>query len=278
MENLDSAHHDRDVDRETGRFVMVDPLYVSSGFGVGLLIGLTGVGGGSLMTPLLILLFGVHPTTAVGTDLLFAASTKIVGTAVHASARTIDWALVALLAAGSVPATAATLLLLSRIDLKGDTAQHAVAVILGVVLLVTALFLIVGKAIRGCYEERLLNLDPRTSRRLTIALGVVMGVLVTLTSVGAGAIGVTVLLLLHPKMPPGRVVGSDIAHAVPLTLLAGAGHWLLGSIDWSLLGTLLLGSVPGIVVGSYLATRARDAVVRIALASVLTIVGVRLLG
>ncbi|MFY9692393.1 MAG: sulfite exporter TauE/SafE family protein [Xanthobacteraceae bacterium] len=249
-----------------------------SGFGVGVLVGMTGVGGGSLMTPLLILLFGIHPTTAVGTDLLFAASTKIVGTAVHASARTIDWALVALLAAGSVPATAAALLLISWIDLKGVAAQHAIAVILGVVLLITALFLLGGRAICQRYEERLVNLDRCTSRRLTIALGVVMGVLVTLTSVGAGAIGVTVLLILHPKMPTGRVVGSDIAHAVPLTLLAGAGHWLLGSIGWSLLGTLLLGSLPGIILGSYLATRARDAVVRVALASVLTIVGIRLLG
>ena len=257
---------------------MIDPLYVLSGFGVGSLVGLTGVGGGSLMTPLLILLFGIHPTTAVGTDLLFAASTKVVGSAVHAGARTIDWALVGLLAAGSVPASAATLVLLSLVDLKSVAAQHAIAAILGVVLLVTALFLLAGSAIRRRYEERLLNLDPRTSRRLTIALGLVMGVLVTLTSVGAGAIGVTVLLILHPKMPAGRVVGSDIAHAVPLTLLAGAGHWLLGSIDWPLLGTLLLGSLPGIVLGSYLATRARDAVVRIALASVLTIVGVRLLG
>lgn len=257
---------------------MIDPLYVLSGFGVGFLVGMTGVGGGSLMTPLLILLFGVHPTTAVGTDLLFAASTKSVGSAVHAGARTIDWTLVALLAAGSVPATVVTLVLLSWIDLKGIAVQHASAVILGIVLLVTALFLLAGRAIRRRYEERLLRLDRRTSQRLTIALGVVMGGLVTLTSVGAGAIGVTVLLILHPKMPAGRIVGSDIAHAVPLTLLAGAGHWYLGSVDWSLLGTLLLGSLPGIVVGSYLATRARDDVVRVALASVLTIVGVRLLG
>lgn len=269
----------RDVDPESeAGSAMVDPLYVLSGFGVGFLVGMTGVGGGSLMTPLLILLFGIHPTTAVGTDLLFAASTKVVGSAIHASARTIDWALVALLAAGSVPATAATLVLLSWIDLKGVAAQHAITLILGAVLLVTALFLLGGRAIRQRYEERLLKLDRRTSRALTIALGVVMGVLVTLTSVGAGAIGVTVLLILHPKMPAGRVVGSDIAHAVPLTLLAGAGHWLLGTIGWSLLGTLLLGSVPGIGLGSYLATRTRDAVVRIALASVLTIVGVRLLG
>jgi uncharacterized protein len=257
---------------------MVDPLYVASGFGVGLLVGLTGVGGGSLMTPLLILLFGIHPTTAVGTDLLFAAATKTVGSVVHAGAKTIDWALVALLAAGSVPATAATLLLLSWVDLKSAPAQHLIAVTLGAVLLATALFLFGGRIIRDRYEKRILSTDQRSSRKLTIALGAVMGVLVTLTSVGAGAIGVTVLLLLHPKMPPGRVVGSDIAHAVPLTLLAGAGHWWLGSVDWVLLETLLLGSVPGIILGSLLATRARDAVVRVALASVLVIVGVRLLG
>jgi uncharacterized membrane protein YfcA len=257
---------------------MVDPLYVASGFGVGLLVGMTGVGGGSLMTPLLILLFGVHPATAVGTDLLFAASTKTVGSAVHAAARTIDWRLVAQLAAGSVPATIATLILLSWFDLKGVAAQHVISVTLGAVLLITALFLIAGRSLRQQYEEQLSAVDPRNARIFTIALGLVMGVLVTITSVGAGAIGVTVLLILHPKMPAGRVVGSDIAHAVPLTLLAGAGHWWLGSIDWNLLGTLLVGSFPGIVFGSYLATRARDAVVRIALASVLVVVGVRLLG
>jgi uncharacterized membrane protein YfcA len=256
---------------------MIDPLYVLSGLAVGVLVGMTGVGGGSLMTPLLILLFGIHPATAVGTDLLFAASTKTVGSVVHAAARTIDWMIVGLLAAGSVPATAATLILLSQFDLKGATAQHVITVTLGLVLLITALFLLAGRAIRRHQGEGASGLDRRASSILTIALGLVMGVLVTVTSVGAGAIGVTVLLILHPQMSPGRVVGSDIAHAVPLTLLAGAGHWFLGSIDWSLLGTLLLGSLPGIVLGSYLATRARDVVVRIALASVLVIVGVRLL-
>lgn len=257
---------------------MVDPLYVMSGFGVGVLVGMTGVGGGSLMTPLLILLFGIHPATAVGTDLLFAASTKTLGSAVHAAARTIDWALVRLLASGSVPATAATLIVLSQFDLKSVAAQHIINLTLGLVLLITALFLLAGQTIRRRYGERLSGLDFRTSCILTIVLGLLMGVLVTVTSVGAGAIGVTVLLILHPKMSAGRVVGSDIAHAVPLTLLAGAGHWYLGSIDWNLLATLLLGSLPGIVLGSYLATRARDAVVRISLASVLVIVGVRLLG
>lgn len=255
---------------------MIDPLYVASGFGVGFLVGMTGVGGGSLMTPLLILLFGVHPVTAIGTDLLFAASTKTIGTLVHAVARSIDWVIVGLLSLGSVPATIATIAVLSQFDLKNAAGQHFITLTLGATLLATAAFLIAGKTIRERYAAD--RLHGRKVALLTIVLGLAMGVLVTATSVGAGAIGVTVLLLLHPRMPPGRVVGSDIAHAVPLTLLAGAGHWYLGSIDWTLLSTLLIGSLPGIVAGSYLATRAQDAVVRIALACVLIIVGVRLLG
>jgi uncharacterized membrane protein YfcA len=255
----------------------IDPLYVLSGFCVGVLVGMTGVGGGSLMTPVLILLFGVHPTTAVGTDLLFAASTKMVGTLVHGATKTVDWSLVGLLAIGSVPATTATLIVLSQFDLKGATAQHLVALSLGAMLMFTAAFLLAGRTIRERYAARLANLDPRRARLLTIALGLVMGVLVTSTSVGAGAIGVTVLLMLHPKMPMARVVGSDIAHAVPLTLLAGVGHWWLGSIDWGLLSTLLIGSLPGIVLGSYLAGHTSDGIVRVTLALVLIIVGLRLM-
>jgi uncharacterized membrane protein YfcA len=255
----------------------IDPLYVLSGFCVGVLVGMTGVGGGSLMTPLLILLFGVHPTTAVGTDLLFAASTKTVGTLVHGASKTVDWPLVGLLAIGSVPATIATLIVLSLFDLHDPRAQHVIALTLGIVLLVTAVFLIGGRKISDRYAHSMSDRDAKHVRLFTILLGLVMGVLVTATSVGAGAIGVTVLLLLHPKMPVARVVGSDIAHAVPLTLLAGLGHWFLGSINWSLLSTLLIGSLPGIVLGSYLAGRARDGVVRITLAVVLIIVGVRLM-
>jgi uncharacterized membrane protein YfcA len=257
---------------------MIDPLYIGSGFAVGFLVGITGVGGGSLMTPLLILLFGVHPATAVGTDLLYAASTKTMGTLVHAAGRNVDWALVGLLATGSVPATVATIVVLSQVDLQSAFAQHVIALALGTVLVVTAAFLILGRNIRNRYAERLQWLDYRKVRLLTILLGLVMGVLVTTTSVGAGAIGVTILLLLHPNMPAVRVVGSDIAHAVPLTLLAGAGHWYLGSINWTLLSTLLIGSLPGIVFGSLVATRGGDALVRLALASVLIVVGVRLLG
>ncbi len=257
---------------------MINPLYVGSGFAVGFLVGMTGVGGGSLMTPLLILLFKVHPATAVGTDLLYAASTKSMGTLVHATARTVDWKLVGLLAIGSVPATIATILVLSQFNQQSASAEHAITLTLGAVLVITAAFLILGRKIRDRYAEQLQSLDRRKISLLTILLGLVMGVLVTTTSVGAGAIGVTVLLLLHPKMPAGNVVGSDIAHAVPLTLLAGAGHWYLGSINWALLSTLLIGSLPGIVLGSLVATRAGETLVRVALASVLILVGVRLLG
>jgi uncharacterized membrane protein YfcA len=256
---------------------MMNPLYIGSGFAVGFLVGMTGVGGGSLMTPLLILLFGVHPATAVGTDLLYAASTKSLGTLVHAAARTIDWKLVGLLAIGSVPATIVTVFILSQFNLQSTSAEHATTLTLGAVLMVTAAFLLLGRKIRDRYADRLQSLDRGKTRLSTILLGLVMGILVTTTSVGAGAIGVTVLLLLHPKMPAGRVVGSDIAHAVPLTLLAGVGHWYLGSINWGLLCTLLIGSLPGIVLGSLVATRASDALVRVALASVLIVVGVRLL-
>ena len=252
-------------------------VYPISGFCIGVLVGMTGIGGGSLMTPLLILVFGVHPTTAVGTDLLFAAATKTVGTGMHAVARTVDWTLVGLLAAGSVPATTATLILLSDFDLNAAGAQQFVTTVLGGVLMITALFLLLSRTLRQRYAGLLTGLDRRTAHALTVLLGGIMGILVTATSVGAGAIGVTFLILLHPKMQPARVVGSDIAHAVPLTLLAGAGHWYLGTIDARLLGALLFGSLPGVVIGSYFAAHAREAMLRIVLAAVLIIVGARLL-
>ena len=252
-------------------------LYSLSGFLVGALVGMTGVGGGSLMTPLLILLFGFHPVSAVGTDLYFAAATKTMGTVVHNATRTIDWRLVGLLATGSVPSTIITVIILSHVDLGGAGAQHCVTLTLGTVLLATAIFLITGKSVRERYAGYLNTLTGTTVRMLTIALGLVMGVLVTTTSVGAGAIGVTVLLSLYPKTPAARVVGSDIAHAVPLTLLAGIGHLILGSINWTVLAMLVVGSLPGVVLGSYTVTRAREVLVRVALAGVLFIVGVRLL-
>ncbi|MBR0825351.1 sulfite exporter TauE/SafE family protein [Bradyrhizobium manausense] len=251
---------------------MIDPLYVASGFGVGLLVGMTGVGGGSLMTPLLILLFGVHPSTAVGTDLLYAAATKAGGSVVHSWSRSVHWPAVARLACGSLPASALTLFVLWKLDLKSDTERSLVNLVLCFALVLTATSLIFRKSIMERYRRRLEGVDDRTTAIATVITGAVLGVLVSISSVGAGAVGVTVLLLLYPRLPMATIVGSDIAHAVPLTLVAGIGHWALGDVDWSLMGVLLMGSLPGIVIGSYSATRVPETVLRLTLASVLVVV------
>ncbi|HEY1934330.1 MAG TPA: sulfite exporter TauE/SafE family protein [Acetobacteraceae bacterium] len=254
----------------------LQPLYVLSGFFVGLLVGQTGMGGGSLMTPILVLLFGVHPAAAVGTDLLYACITKSVGTAVHSANRTVQWPIVARLAAGSVPATGLTLLVISQFDLSSHAASRMISLVLGVMLLLTAVALLFRQRVLALGGGRLGELSPRRAGALTVATGVVLGVLVTISSVGAGAIGVTVLLLLYPKLPMARIVGSDIAHAVPLTLLAGVGHWFLGAMNLSMLGSLLFGSIPGIVLGSLFAVRVPDHVLRPILAVTLAVVGVTL--
>ena len=251
---------------------MIDPLYVASGFGVGLLVGMTGVGGGSLMTPLLILLFGIHPSTAVGTDLLYAAATKTGGSVVHGVARSIHWPAVIRLACGSIPASILTLLAMWQLGLDGESQRSLVNLVLCFALLLTATSLIFRKSILDRYRSRMERVDDRTITVATVTTGVALGVLVSISSVGAGAVGVTALLLLHPRLPMAKIVGSDIAHAVPLTLVAGAGHWLLGAVDWHLMGVLLLGSLPGIIIGSYAAVRVPQTVLRVALASILIVV------
>ncbi|MCH7862978.1 MAG: sulfite exporter TauE/SafE family protein [Proteobacteria bacterium] len=253
-----------------------DPLHSLAGVLVGLLVGLTGVGGGSLMTPLLVLAFGFHPATAVGTDLLYASATKAVGTVVHGAGGTVDWKVVRRLAIGSVPATLITLLVLAALGTHLESTGRVISLTLGIALLVTAVAILFRRRIVEYFTN---DRPPRPERQvaaLTIVLGAVLGVLVSLSSVGAGALGMTVLLILYPRLPTNRLVGSDIAHAVPLTLIAGAGHWLLGSVDFVLLGSLLLGSVPGIVIGSLIATRIPDRVLRPVLAGTLAIVGGRL--
>ncbi|HEY2249187.1 MAG TPA: sulfite exporter TauE/SafE family protein [Bradyrhizobium sp.] len=251
---------------------MIDPLYVASGFGVGLLVGMTGVGGGSLMTPLLILLFGIHPSTAVGTDLLYAAATKTGGSIVHGWSRSIHWPAVIRLACGSIPAAVLTLLVMWQLGLSAASQRSLVNLVLCFALLLTATVLIFRKSIMERYRRRLEAVDERTTTVMTVIVGVALGVLVSISSVGAGAVGVTALLLLFPRLPMAKIVGSDIVHAVPLTLVAGAGHWALGSVDWHLMGVLLLGSLPGIIIGSWSAVRVPETVLRVALAAVLIVV------
>ena len=255
---------------------MIDPLFSLSGFVVGLLVGMTGVGGGSLMTPLLILLFGVHPAAAVGTDLLYAAATKTGGSLVHGLARSIDWRVVRRLASGSVPATIATVAFLSRLDLDSAAARSFITVVLSFALFATAFVLIFGGPLIALYRARVEALDVRHTAVSTVLVGALLGVLVTISSVGAGAIGVVALVLLYPQLPMARIVGSDIAHAVPLTLIAGSGHWLMGSVDWHIIGSLLAGSLPGIFVGSYFAVRIPERALKLVLASVLLVVASRM--
>jgi uncharacterized membrane protein YfcA len=237
---------------------------------------MTGVGGGSLMTPLLILLFGVHPATAVGTDLLYAAATKTGGSLVHGFARSINWRVVRRLATGSVPATVVTLAVLSHFNLSGDAARNLITLVLSVALFATAFVLVFGGAIVAAYRARVVELNSQCTAVNTVLVGMVLGVLVSISSVGAGAIGVIALIMLYPQLPMARIVGSDIAHAVPLTLIAGTGHWMMGSVDWPIMGSLLAGSLPGIFVGSYFAIRIPERALRLVLATTLFVVASRI--
>src|SRR5689334_8994961 len=180
---------------------MIDPLYSLSGFAVGLLVGMTGVGGGSLMTPILIMLFGVHPATAVGTDLLYAAATKTGGSLVHGFARSIDWRVVGRLAAGSIPATILTLAALSHFNLNGDAARNLITLVLSVALFLTAFVLVFGTSIVAAYRARVTELNPQRTLTNTIIVGAVLGCLVSISSVGAGAMGVIALVMLYPQLP-----------------------------------------------------------------------------
>jgi uncharacterized membrane protein YfcA len=255
---------------------MIDPLYSLSGFAVGALVGMTGVGGGSLMTPILILLFGVHPATAVGTDLLYAAATKTGGSLVHGFARSIDWSVVRRLATGSVPATMVTLAALSHFNLSGDAARNLITLVLSAALFATAIVLVLGSSIVAAYRARVAGLDPQRTATNTMLVGALLGVLVSISSVGAGAMGVIALIMLYPHLPMAKIVGSDIAHAVPLTLIAGIGHWMMGSVDWHIMGSLLAGSLPGIFVGSFFAIRVPERALRLVLATTLFVVASRI--
>jgi uncharacterized protein len=252
---------------------------IVSGFGAGLLVGITGVGGGSVMTPMLILLFGVETTTAVGTDLLYAAVTKSVGTLSRGLARTIDWRITLRLACGSVPGTILTIAVLYHLGVHGNMSPRPLNMLLGTTLMLGALGMIFLRRLKGlALRHSPDKVAPKFLFLATALAGFVLGTLVTLTSVGAGALGMTVLILLYTDTPIDRLVGSDIAHAVPLTLLAGLGHWLLGSVNWVLIATLLCGSIPGIFIGSYLSARLPERVARWIVAAVLMVAGKEMFG
>lgn len=251
----------------------MDLSYTLLGFVVGILVGITGVGGGSLVTPALTL-FGIHPAVAVGTDLAFAGLTKTFGTIAHRYQDSVEWRIARLLALGSCPAALIT------IGVLAATGSHVkgglINVVLAVALILTAVVLLVGRdtvaRIAMRYEKDIAN----HRALLTIAAGALLGVLVTLSSIGAGALGATFLVTLYPRLSATRIAGTDIAHAVPLTTIAGLGHFALGNVDVLLLASLLMGSVPGIVLGSYASGRFPDRVVRSLLATVLLMVGVRI--
>lgn len=254
-----------------------NPLYSLAGFIVGVLVGLTGVGGGSLMTPILVLLFNFHPAAAVGTDLLYACVTKGVGSMVHGWKQAVDWHIVGWMAVGSMPAAVASLLCLAAAGPPSAAIIGPIKVTLGIMLLLTGLALLGKERILAWSRNHGQKRSAALTRNLTIGLGIVVGSAVTVTSVGAGAIGATVLLVLYPRTALVRIVGSDVAHAVPLTLVAGIGHWWLGTVDFSLLGSLLLGSVPGIIIGSLLASHVRESILRPILACILMVVAANLI-
>ena len=261
---------------------MHDLAFVFAGFFVGVIVGLTGVGGGSLMTPILIFFFGVKPYLAVGTDLLFAAFTKLGGTIKLARSRHVDWPVVLNLSAGSIPAALITLYVLHTLGPASAAVQSMMTSTLGFALLLTAAATLY-KALRGKASPISISAgqEKAASRprhwSLPLIFGALIGTLVTLTSVGAGAIGVTVLMLLYPLLPLPRIVAADIAYAVPLTLVAGMGHASLGSVDWHLLATLLAGSIPGIWVGTHFMSKTPERIIRSLLSLLLAYAGVKLI-
>jgi uncharacterized membrane protein YfcA len=258
----------------------VDWLNTSAGFLVGLLVGFTGVGGGALMTPLLVLVFGVAPQTAVGTDLLYAALTKSVGSWVHGLRGAVDWLVLRRLWIGSLPMATLTLIWLQRSPESNGLAKLIVP-LLGIALVLTGLamfarpaFQRLGEKLRTNFPERFKAYQPA----LTVFAGAVLGFLVTLTSVGAGAMGAVMLVYLYPRrLKAQKIVGTDIAHAIPLTLVAGLGHAKLGHVDLGLLGALLLGSIPGIAIGSMLSHRVSGKAVRSGIAIMLLVIGGKML-
>lgn len=258
----------------------MDLSYTFAGFIVGFIVGMTGVGGGSLMTPILVFLFGIKPAIAVGTDLLYAAITKSGGILVHHRNQTVSWNIVGLMALGSVPSSLISVFILKHLTEAGINYDRVITLTLSVALILTSLVLLFKEPLRRLSKEEasvaVRAIHRRYARQLTVLAGFLIGVLVTFSSVGAGALGAAILLFLYPQLRTINIVGTDLAHAVPITAIAGIGHAHIGTVDYLLLGSLLVGSLPGIYLGSHTGKLLPDRVIRPLLACLLLLIGVRM--
>ncbi len=256
-------------------------IQIAAGAVVGLIIGLTGVGGGSLMTPILVLGFGITPAIAVGTDLLYAAITKSSGVYFHQKNGTVDWQIVKLLGSGSIPFSLLTIVFLEFLHDQDIDYEQYMIMTLSFMLIITALIVISKTRLLAFIHGRhagnpLICAIRRYRPQITIIAGCALGILVTLSSVGAGAIGSAILFLLYPRHKPIRIVGTDLAHAVPLTAIAGFGHLHFGTVDAELLGGLLLGGIPAIYLGSLIGKKLPDHVLRPLISIILLLMGIKL--
>ncbi len=257
----------------------MDIAYTLIGFLVGFVVGMTGVGGGSLMTPILVLGFSIPPAIAVGTDLLYAAITKSTGIFIHHARKTIDWNIVKLLSIGSIPSACLSIFILKNMLVSGIDYEQVITNTLSFALILTSLVLLLkGQIQKLSQNERLSGiktLHTQLRKPLTVFSGALIGFLVTLSSVGAGALGAAILFFLYPRMRAISIVGTDLAHAVPITAIAGLGHAHLGTVDYMLLVSLLIGSIPGIYIGSNLGSYLPEKIMRPVLASMLLMIGIR---
>lgn len=258
----------------------MDFAFTIAGFVVGFIVGFTGIGGGSLMTPILVLGFSISPAVAIGTDLLYAAITKCGGIFVHNKKGNINWRIVALLCSGSIPSTIAAIFLLKYLNAIEYNIEPVMTKTLSVSLILTSLVLLfksqIDRFVFNTESHGMKSLHQRLQEPLTITAGILIGFFVTLSSVGAGALGAAILLLLYPKLPAIKIVGTDLAHAVPITAIAGLGHMHLGTVNFSLLISLLIGSLPGIYAGSHFGTVIPDKVIRPILALILLAIGIKM--
>ncbi|MEO7425568.1 MAG: sulfite exporter TauE/SafE family protein [Fibrobacteria bacterium] len=265
----------------SGFWAHLSYVYVIAGLAVGFIVGMTGVGGGSLMTPIL-LHFGIAPINAVGTDLLYAAITKSNGVLVHQKKKNVDWSITVRLAYGSIPAAVLTLIVFRLLQSHGPaSATNAfITYSLGTALLITSVAILFKQALLDWSHRNdvfLTRMSERQRHVATIVIGFLLGIIVSITSIGAGALGTMALFLVYPLLPTSKLVGTEIAHAVPLTLIAGLGHASAGHVDFMLLGNLLIGSLPGIWLGSHTAGAVPEKVLRPVLAAMLVYAGVKLL-